>query len=923
MTHLKNNAIQVITAAEQDYVQPMTIMLFSVLENLENATPINISVISNDLKAPARDVLCRLVSAYKNATIVFYCVEDTFFKHLGTHTDYISSATYYRLMIPDLVPGHIEKAIYLDADMIVRNDIAALWQVDLKEKAVGAVPEKTPEIRTEPWDTHNLRRLQLPLDHPCFNAGLLLMNLNAWRSQDVSRTCIEFLKEYPERTGLDDQDALNYVLQDNWLALDYKWNIITVWYHDEIKKRLSRNQIYNACKHPAIIHYTSREKPWLLYSSHARKQDFLDYWNRFAASGIFCLGPERRQIQQGTSIICICTCAQYLEKALASWLNSAHVDEVVLIDPAVDSQVDNIINRFSDDRIVLVKLSNLGNPDLTDGVLFNLALRMTSKDKILKLSADTLLYDDFFDRHQLKENIFFNIYFWQDWVSGKKYMNSVLYAFRNDLLGVNGFHEHLTGNQTVFNMFHRLYWLGKNGIWMDNGMLLLMSRNHLELSEYRPLGAVDLPPLTADQMVKLISIKNDQITRIASWDFKNVFTPFELVKTDIPNKWIAALGSLGVTWQESEFPHGKVQKATLIRWIVTLFPNLKAYETWFDRYSTEQLNKWLFGPENIGIVLTALLHTRQFELKNICQKISDPSRWKAALRSWLLRLRGAGSYLFSAALNRGRRFKVWSAAKKAVTKKEWTTRRLRAQLKKDFRLYKTTWTDTEACNAGLYSDFERKTRQIDFLDQHVEIVEQYKLGFGERAFRYLWAMLFAQTPDPSKFLEIGVYKGSIPALSQVMARHLNKTIRCCGVTPLNNTADKYSEYPDDDYQSCIRFLYNRLGIDFNNTTIIQGLSTDVPVQEKIRQNGPYHIIYIDGGHDLETVTSDIKLCITVLADHGFIVVDDSSVFLKFGKDHPGFAGHEAVSTAVSQTLEKDSRFRHLFACGHNRVWQKI
>lgn len=36
-----------------------------------------------------------------------------------------------------------------------------------------------------------------------------------------------------------------------------------------------------------------------------------------------------------------------------------------------------------------------------------------------------------------------------------------------------------------------------------------------------------------------------------------------------------------------------------------------------------------------------------------------------------------------------------------------------------------------------------------------------------------------------------------------------------------------------------------------------------------------------------------------------------------------FAGFEDVAKAIQKTLEIDKRFKHLFACGHDRVWQRV
>ena len=124
----------------------------------------------------------------------------------------------------------------MDADMIVLKDISLLWQIDLRDNAVAAVPDKTKQIWTDKWNDWCYQRLQMSPDKPYFNAGLLLMNLDVWRKQNISAACLKFMDENPERVIFDDQDALNWVLKACWLILDLKWNVTTVCFEDQVAK---------------------------------------------------------------------------------------------------------------------------------------------------------------------------------------------------------------------------------------------------------------------------------------------------------------------------------------------------------------------------------------------------------------------------------------------------------------------------------------------------------------------------------------------------------------------------------------------------------------------------------------------------------------------------------------------------------------
>ena len=69
---------------------------------------------------------------------------------------------------------------------------------------------------------------------------------------------------------------------------------------------------------------------------------------------------------------------------------------------------------------------------------------MTSRDKILKLAWDTLLYDNFFKQTRLTPDTFYRVMSWMDWFSRDICVDSTFYASRQDLIRMNGFHEKLT-----------------------------------------------------------------------------------------------------------------------------------------------------------------------------------------------------------------------------------------------------------------------------------------------------------------------------------------------------------------------------------------------------------------------------------------------------------------------------------------------
>ena len=234
-----------------------------------------------------------------------------------------------------------------------------------------------------------------------------------------------------------------------------------------------------------------------------------------------------------------------------------------------------------------------------------------------------------------------------------------------------------------------------------------------------------------------------------------------------------------------------------------------------------------------------------------------------------------------------------------------------------------TWVDKQNINEKIFNDFSSYVDRTEPLRKHEINIHMNNLGYGEKCFWFLWHLLVNEMPKNFKFLEIGVYKGSILSLIQLCSNILDKNPEIIGLTPLSTNGDKYlSSYEDVDYLNCIgqSFFINEL--DILNTTIINGLSTDERVKSEIKTCDLFDIVYIDGCHDYEVVMQDIEFVDSILKDGAFMVMDDASSHLNFDKSLNRFNGHEDVAKAIDDSSILND-YEHLFACGHNRVWRKV
>lgn len=179
--------------------------------------------------------------------------------------EHISIATYYRLLIPFVLPHEIKKVLYLDCDMIVLDSIVDLFETDISSYCAAVTIDMFNDDKEIP------KRLLYDMNIGYFNAGMLLINLDKWRSEKISEKAIDFISKYPEKCLAHDQDALNHSLNGNYLNVSTRYNLQLDFlcdFSNLIVDEKHFDDILQARINPCIIHFTGPTKPWLKNCNH-------------------------------------------------------------------------------------------------------------------------------------------------------------------------------------------------------------------------------------------------------------------------------------------------------------------------------------------------------------------------------------------------------------------------------------------------------------------------------------------------------------------------------------------------------------------------------------------------------------------------------------------------------------------------------
>lgn len=274
--------MNIVCATDDNFVQHCCIMLVSLLINNRD---VEIYVLTEGLKPENQIIIREEVGRYDGK--VEFCIVDTnivekFPMPAIGGVSHISRATYYRLLIADLLPESVHKVIYLDCDMIVNQSIEKLWNIDVSDYALAASLQIGFGYEAE--------RLGYPIEYGYFNAGMNVLNLDYFRKNNISQKLIDYLSNNYEKICFHDQDALNGVLYDKTLHVMPQWNMTSIVYAYQLGRRGDRvngqlvndykNEKQNArkfLKSPCILHYVSKPKPWQNGCTHPLYHLYYDY----------------------------------------------------------------------------------------------------------------------------------------------------------------------------------------------------------------------------------------------------------------------------------------------------------------------------------------------------------------------------------------------------------------------------------------------------------------------------------------------------------------------------------------------------------------------------------------------------------------------------------------------------------------------
>ena len=251
------------------YVPYITVTIKSIAEN-NRYGKVSIHILTDSMTSKNRERLKETVEGYDNMLLHVYEVDDTLLRDLyaGNFTIY----TWYRILIPMVLPTTIDRVLYLDADTLVTADLGELFMIDMNGKAIAA------SIDIQSWFGNPFLRCGYDSSKHYVCAGVLMMNIDYWRKYNLADKMIEWARQQQNYIKNPDQDTINYICQDVKIVLPLRYGFMHCFCeYDMFYKSPLREQLEQCIDNPVIIHYCGCV-PWgREYHKHVMHHEWEKY----------------------------------------------------------------------------------------------------------------------------------------------------------------------------------------------------------------------------------------------------------------------------------------------------------------------------------------------------------------------------------------------------------------------------------------------------------------------------------------------------------------------------------------------------------------------------------------------------------------------------------------------------------------------
>lgn len=276
------NIVHIVYASDDKFAEILGVSLVSLYENSKDMDDVVVYVLDSGITDENKQKLRSVCMSYRRSEIIFIQGKNISEKlSMDVSVDRGSLSQYARLFVSSDLPEELSRVLYLDCDIIVNRSIRELWNLNLHGKTIGALMDA--------FSKYYRANIGLLENDVIFNSGVMLIDLNKWKQDEVEKKVINFISSKQGKIQQGDQGALNAVLSHDTYCFEPQFNSVSIFYDFSYKDMLiyrrppkfySEKQIREAVKNPTIIHFTTSflsKRAWMKGCQHR----YVDEWLRY------------------------------------------------------------------------------------------------------------------------------------------------------------------------------------------------------------------------------------------------------------------------------------------------------------------------------------------------------------------------------------------------------------------------------------------------------------------------------------------------------------------------------------------------------------------------------------------------------------------------------------------------------------------
>lgn len=258
--------MDVIIAINNQYMEMCKTMLFSLL-NSNKKNDVVIHIFNKNLNSKNIVELEKFIKK-NGGNSKIYELTDILFEGVSRVLERFSVEMFFRIIAYKILPVSIERALWLDSDLLVRSDLFDFYNQSFGDMELIVCRDA---YSNSSFIQKIKSKMEIPEDHDYFNSGVILFNLKRIRENLDESQIIEIIEKYNTLLTYPDQDILNKLFAGK------------VKYCNEEIYNFQVNEIYRAdVRKTIILHYAGERKPWIPIKAYPISNE---YWKERVKMG--------------------------------------------------------------------------------------------------------------------------------------------------------------------------------------------------------------------------------------------------------------------------------------------------------------------------------------------------------------------------------------------------------------------------------------------------------------------------------------------------------------------------------------------------------------------------------------------------------------------------------------------------------------